>query len=120
MAIDLGADIRISEKATEASVRFTDEGWFATRKEAAMFAAAYVIKYKFEEFDPSTYVIPDQAGTNWSYYGFDEGGYWEELIRNLYDTETPKLFMRNIMNYGLELIGEDIEKTGILQIQKYI
>ena len=118
---ELGADLRLSQRASDyVAQMFVDEGWFTTRKEAALFAAAYVLKYLFHEFDPASYIVPDQQGTNYAYGNLDEGGYWENLIRNLYQTETPRLFLRNLIIYGLEEIGDDIDRLGVLQVEKYI
>jgi len=117
---ELGTDIRLSERASIVAQRFLDEGWFSTRKDAAMFAAAYVLKYHFRDFDPGAYTVKDQFGSNYGYYALDEGGYWETLMKHLFQTDTPKLYFRNLMIFGLEMIGDDIDRLGILQIVNYI
>ncbi|TQI67887.1 hypothetical protein [Clostridium sp. KNHs216] len=118
---ELGTDLKLSQRASDyVAQMFVDEGWFTIRQDAAIFAAAYVLKYHFKDFDPGSYVVPDQLGTNYAYGNLDKGGYWENLIRNLYQTETPRLFFRNLMIYGLEEIGNDIERLGVLQIENYI
>ena len=50
----------------------------------------------------------------------DNDGTWEKLITVLYETNSPRLCLRNLMIYGLELMGEDREKNGVIRLDEYI
>lgn len=114
------ADISISSKAKAVADRLVDEGYFSTRASAAIFAAAYILRNQFDSFDPSTYIVSDGDGLNNAYGSFDRDGKWEQLLSNLYQTDTPRTYLRNLMVYGLEYIGDMINKTGRIQISDFI
>lgn len=114
------ADISISLRAKQVADRFVEEGYFSTRAEAAIFAAAYILKTQFNSFDPSTYVVSDGAGLNNAYGTYDRDGKWEKLLSSLYKTDTPRTYLRNLMVYGLETLGDEIESTGRIQIADFI
>ena len=113
-------DIVFSAKATEVATRFVDAGYFKARSDAALFAAAYVIRTQFKTFDPSSF-SSDSNGSNYGYGTFDPDGRWSRLLTAMYGTDRPRLYLKNLMIYGLETIGENIEKTGgTIQITDYI
>lgn len=114
------ADISLSTKSVQVAKRFVEEGYFSNNAEVAIFAAAYVLKTQFGSFDPASYVVSDGNGLNNAYASFDRDGKWETLLANLYQTETPRTFLRNLMVYGLEYIGDEVEKTGRIQIADFI
>lgn len=113
-------DIVFSAKATEVATRFVNAGYFRARSDAALFAAAYVIRTQFKTFDPSTF-ISDSNGSNYGYGTFDPDGRWSRLLTAMYGTDSPRLYLKNLMIYGLESIGDNIERTGgTIQITDYI
>ncbi len=114
------ADISISTKAKAVADRLVEEGYFSTRAAAAVFAAAYVLRTQFDSFDPSAYTVSDGDGLNNAYGSFDRDGKWEQLLASLYQTDTPRTYLRNLMVYGLEYIGDEINRTGRIQIADYI
>ncbi len=114
------ADISISIKAKAVADRLVEEGFFSTRAAAAIFAAAYVLRTQFDSFDPATYTVSNGDGLNNAYGSFDRDGKWEQLLVNLYQTDTPRTYLRNLMVYGLEYIGDEINRTGRIQIADFI
>ena len=113
-------DIVFSAKATDVATKFVETGYFKARSEVALFAAAYIIRTQFKTFDPSTFVS-DSNGSNYGYGTFDPDGKWSRLLTAMYGTDKPRLFLKNLMIYGLETIGDNIEKAGgIIQITDYI
>lgn len=115
-------DVLLSAKATEVAQRFVDAGYFKTRSEAAVFAAAYILRTEFHRFDPASFTRdPRSRGSNYSYGTFDPEGRWSNLISALYDTDKPRLYFRNLMIYGLETMGEKIDQAGgVIQIAEFI
>ncbi len=109
----------ITEKAFEVASLFVEEGWFETVKDTGVFAIAYVIRKHFDEVDPSA-LHYSGSSHNFSYSTYDPNGYWEELIRNLYLTDTPRAYFRNLIIWGLEYMGKEIEKNGTIQISDFV
>lgn len=87
--------------------------------DAGVFAAAYVVK-KYPEFDPLTYIPHDGLGSKYNYSSFDPDGTWLRFLQARYHTETPRVCMRSLINYGLECISDIIEEHGIIRISDYI
>ena len=113
-------DIVFSAKANEVASRFVDAGFFKARSDVALFAAAFILRTEFNTFDPASF-ISDSDGSNYSYGTFDPDGRWSRLLVALYKTDRPRLFLKNLMIYGLETIGAIIERNGgTIQITDYI
>ena len=113
------ADIRLSRKASDMAEYLKDIGWFSYAKDAAIFAAAYVVK-NYKDFKPEEYMPKDKDGSNYAYGSLDNDGTWDKLITVLYETNSPRLCLRNLMIYGLELMGEDREKNVVIRLDEYI
>ena len=113
-------DIVFSARASEVAQRFVDAGYFKARSDAALFAAAYILRTQFRTFDPSTFTS-DSRGSNYGYGTFDPEGKWSRLLSAMYETDTPRLYLKNLMIYGLETIGEAIDQSGgVIQIADYL
>lgn len=54
------------------------------------------------------------------YSSFDADGSWENVIRCLYNTETPRAYFRNLIIWGLEDMGKQIQENGALQIADFL
>lgn len=107
-------NIRLSKKANEVADKLVSTGKFEDVKTVAKFALAYAIKNHFDEFDPKTYVITDSDGSNYNVGSFDNDGRLSALIRAIYpDVDTPYIYARELMIFGLLKIGELIDKEGI-------
>jgi len=109
----------ITDKAFEVAARFVEEKWFDSANEAGIFAASYVIRHHFQSFDPSSVRYPG-GSHNYGYSSFDPDGSWETIVKNLYNTDTPRAYFRNLIIWGLEDIGKHIEETGVFQITDFI
>lgn len=113
-------DIAFSAKASEVASKFVEAGYFKYYSDVALFAAAYIIRTQFKEFDPSSFVS-DSNGSNFGYGTFDPDGKWSRLLTALYQTDRPRLYLKNLMVYGLETIGKTIDDNGgTIQITNYI
>lgn len=77
-------DIALSAEASGVADSILEKGLFKNKSDVMTFAAAYMIKYYFDEFDPSTYYQSDNNGSNYSYSTFDSDGKWSTLIKALY------------------------------------
>lgn len=113
-------DIVFSARANEVATKFVEAGYFKARSDAALFAAAYVLRTQFKTFDPSAF-SSDSNGSNYGYGTFDPNNKWSKLLTAMYKTDTPRLYLKNLMIYGLETIGDNIDRTGgTIQITDYI
>ena len=108
----------ITDAAYDTAQRLCDDGWFTDKSDAGVFAAAFVIRKHFDDVDPGTLRY---SGThNNQYASVDKDGTWESLIRKLYNTDTPRLYFRNLIIWGLEFIGKHIQEEGLFQITDFI
>ncbi len=113
-------DIVFSARANEVAERFVNAGFFKARSDAALFAAAYILRTQFRSFDPASFTS-DSLGSNYGYGTFDPEGKWSRLLTALYETDRPRLYLKNLMIYGLETIGDAIDRSGgVIQIADYL
>ena len=105
----------LTDRATKVAQLFKNEGWFDDASEAGVFAAAYVVR-KHPDFDPLTFVPSDGDGSKYNYSTFDSDGTWLRFLQARYQTTTPRICMRNLIIYGLETIGDIIDKRGVIQV----
>ena len=104
-------DIALSAEASGIADSILEKGFFKNKSDVMTFAAAYMIKHYFDEFDPSTYNQSDNDGSNYSYSTFDSDGKWSTLIKALYpNTDTPNLLLRALMNQGLISLSQRMEE----------
>ncbi len=110
-------NIRLSKDANDIAERLVATGKFENVVTAAKFALAYALKNYFDECDPSTYSIPDSSGSNYNVGSFDNDGKLAALLRAIYpNSDTPYIYARALMVYGLMKIGERIEREGMPSI----
>lgn len=109
----------ITDTAFNVASRFVEEQWFETVKDTGIFAVAYAIRHHFNDVNPGSLRYPG-SGHNFSYSTYDPDGTWEELIKILYHTDTPRLYFRNLLIWGLEDIGKIIQENGVIQITDFI
>ena len=125
-------NIRLSKDANDIAERLVATGKFENVVTAAKFALAYALKNHFDECDPSTYSIPDSSGSNYNVGSFDNDhlhiqdisqnaynhdGKLAALLRAIYpNSDTPYIYARALMVYGLMKIGERIEREGMPSI----
>lgn len=107
-------NIRLSKEATEIAERLVATGKFENVVTVAKFALAYALKNHFNEFNPASFSIPDSAGSNYNVGSVDNDGTLATLLRAIYpDTETPYMYARSLMVFGLMKIGERLEAEGM-------
>ena len=104
-------NITISEKASSiADAIMLGTKLFKDKADVLTFAAGYMIKNYYAEFDPSTYTMPDSFGSNFGSSTYDPDRKWAVLIQALYgNTLTPYLYLRALMDKGLCLIQQRID-----------
>ena len=107
-------NIRLSKDANDIAERLVSTGKFENVVTAAKFALSYALKNHFADFDPATYSVPDSAGSNYNVGSVDNDGKLAALLRAIYpETETPSIYARALMVFGLMKIGERIELEGM-------
>lgn len=107
-------NIRLSKEANNIAESLVETGKFENVITAAKFALAYALKNHFEEFDPGSYVVSDSDGNNYNIGTVDKDGRLSQLLRAIYPgIETPYIYARALMVYGLLKIGELIETGGM-------
>jgi len=110
-------NVRLSAYASQVAEKFKDRGLFDYEYDAAKFAMGYALKNYYSSFDPSTYQVEDNNGSNHSVGSYDGDGQVATLIKALYpDTTTPYRYMRALMVYGLTELGKIDEKETITTI----
>ena len=106
--------IRLSKDANDIAERLVSTGKFENVVTAAKFALSYALKNHFADFDPATYSVPDSAGSNYNDGSVDNDGKLAALLRAIYpETETPYIYARALMVFGLMKIGERIALEGM-------
>lgn len=120
MSTDL-VNIRLSKGANEVADQLVATGYFDYATTAAKFALAYALKNHFDEINPETYPIPDSEGNNYNVGSIDSDGQIAALLRALYPSmNTPYLYARALMVFGLTKIGERIERDGLQSISAFL
>jgi len=110
-------NIHLSKDASAVVARLEAIGCFDQKITAAKFALAYAIKNHFDEFDPEGYTLPDSEGSNFNFGTLDPDGQLSTLLRALYPgTDTPYLYARALMVFGLMKLGERIDREGLQTI----
>jgi len=110
-------NVRLSAYASQVAEKLKERGLFDYEYDAAKFAMGYVVKNYYGSFDPATYQVEDNNGSNHSVGSYDGDGQVAALIRALYpDTTTPYRYMRALMVYGLTELGKLDEKEPITAI----
>lgn len=108
------ANIRLSKESNDIAKALAATGKFEDAITAAKFALAYALRNHFEEFDPSKYVVADSSGSNYNIGTVDKDGKLSQLLRAIYpETNTPYIYARALMVFGLLKIGEVIETDGM-------
>lgn len=104
-------NFRLSKAANEVADKLVATGKFDHATSAAKFAFAYAINNYYEEFDPESYSISDSDGSNYNIGSFDD---LSPYIKVLYpETNTPYIYIRALIIYGLLEIGKIIDEEGI-------
>ena len=103
-------NIRLSKEANAVAEDLVATGKFENVITAAKFALAYALKNHYDEFDPGKYAVADSGGIG----TVDKDGQLSQLLRAIYpETDTPYIYARALMVFGLLKIGERIEAEGM-------
>ncbi|CAA7600792.1 Hypothetical protein DEACI_1445 [Acididesulfobacillus acetoxydans] len=114
--IDL-VNVHLSKDASAVVERMEATVCFDQKITAAKFALAYAIKNHFDEIDPERYALPDGEGSNFNFGTLDPDGQLSMLLRALYPgTNTPYLYARALMVFGLMKLDARIEREGLQTI----
>lgn len=106
-------NVHLTKNASAVVERLEDTGCFDQKITVAKFAMAYAIKNHFEEIEPARYTLPDSEGSNFNIGTLDPDGQVSTLLRALYpETDTPYLYARALMIYGLLKLGERLDREG--------
>ena len=107
-------DIALSAEASGVADSILEKGLFKNKSDVMTFAAAYMIKYYFDEFDPINYVVTDSGGNNYNIGTVDNDGMLSVLLKTIYpNSSTPYTYARSLMVFGLMKIGERMKQEGI-------
>lgn len=107
-------NFRLSKAANDVADRLVATGKFDHGTSAAKFAFAYAVKNFYGKFDPESYAASDSNGSNYSVGSFDD---LAPYIRVLYpDTDTPYIYVRALIIFGLIEIGKIIDAGGMPKI----
>ena len=110
-------NIRLSKEANDIAEELVNTGKFENVMSAAKFALAYALKNHFDDFDPGSNQVADSGGNNYNVGSVDKDNHISQLLRALYPgVETPYVYARALMVYGLLKIGEVIEREGMPSI----
>lgn len=116
---DIGNEFSLSKKASEVADKFLERKYFDSASDVAVFAASYVVKNYYSVFNPANYEPSDSKGYKYSYGTFDKDGIWKRVIESLYQTDEYRRYMRNLMVYGLEKMGDIIEEKQTIDIEDF-
>jgi hypothetical protein len=107
-------NFRLSKTANSVADKLVESGKFDHGTSAAKFAFAYAINNFYKEFDPVAYTIEDSSGSNYSVGSFDD---LAPYVMALYpNTDTPYIYVRALINFGLIEIGKVIDTNGMPKI----
>ena len=106
---------RLSARANDVAEKLVATKKFDSVLSVAKFALAYTIKNHFDSFDPKSYSVSDSAGNTYNVGSFDA-----QIVQAIYalypKVDTPMMYVRSLVNYGLERIGDIIDHEGIPKI----
>ena len=119
MAEDI-VNIRLSLKASDIAARIEESKYFEDKISIAKFAMAYAIKNHFDEIDPIEIDSSrDASGLNYNVGSIDGDKFISKLIEALYpETKTPYKITRALMIFGLEKLGELLDKGTLYPLSK--
>lgn len=107
-------NFRLSKEANDVVDLLVNTQKFDHGTSAAKFAFAFAVKNYYGQFDPASYAVTDGFGSNYSVGSFDD---LAPYVRVLYpETETPYIYVRALICFGLVKIGEIINEKGMPSI----
>lgn len=121
MAEDL-KNVRLSQKATDIADTIMESGFFDDKISIAKFALAYAVKYHRDDIDPEALdSVYEANGSNYNIGSIDEDKFLSGLIQAIYPgTTTPYRYIRVLMIYGLERLGELLDQGRLYPINQWL
>lgn len=116
--------IVLSGQAQKVANQMKDSGTFPDALSAAKFGMSYAIKYYWEEVDTPEKLsklnsIYDSSGTTYNIGSLDPDNYIDKLMSALYPgTNSPYAFMRALMCFGLNKLGDLLDEGRLFPINK--
>lgn len=107
-------NFRLSQEANDVADKLVATGKFDHGTSAAKFAFAYAVRNFYELFEPASYTAPDTNGSNYSVGSFDDLAPYVQVLYP--DTDTPYIYVRALINFGLIEIGKVINEKGMPKI----
>lgn len=122
MAEDL-KNIRLSIHASDIAEIIQETGAFEDRISVAKFALGYALKYFADELTQENIEkldeIYDASGSNYNIGSIDEDNFLSNLMSVLYpDSNTPYRYVRVIMCFGLNKLGDLYESGRLFPISE--
>ena len=113
-------NIRLSLSASDIAARIEESKLFESKLHVARFAMAYAIKNYFDEIDPLKIDSDsDASGLNYNVGSVDGDNFISRLIEALYPNEnTPYKIVRGLMIFGLEKLGELLDKGQLYPLNR--
>ena len=114
----------LSKHASNIANEMKDSGIFPDALVAAKFGMAYAIKYFWDEIGTSTELsrldsIYDTNGNHYNIGSVDSDRYISQIMGALYpDSDTPYKFVRALMCFGLNKLGDLLEDGKLFPINK--
>ena len=110
-------NFRLSTKANEVAEELKETGRFEDVLDVVKFGLSYTLKNHFDEISPGEYQMPDQNGSNYSVGSLDNDGQFRTLLLSLYPgTDTPYIYARALITFGLLKIGDRLHNEGFKSI----
>lgn len=107
-------NFHLTDEANKVANKLVETGKFDYVVSAAKFAFAYAIKNYYETFNPAEFVQSGNNGSNYNVGSFDD---LAPYVKALYpDTDTPYIYVRALINFGLIEIGKIIDRDGMPSI----
>lgn len=121
MAEDL-KNVHLSANASKIAERIFESGLFEDKIGVCKFALAYAVKNYFDSIDPESLDAQyDSAGSNYNIGSIDDDKFLSQLILSLYpDNTTPYRYVRVLMVYGLQKLGELLDAGLLYPISQWL
>ena len=122
MEEDYKTTLRMSSNATVIADKIVSSGKFEDRLSVFQFAFAYAIKTQGKNLNPelldSKY---DAGGSTYNIGSLDSDGFLEKIILLVYpNCKTPYRYIRGIMIYGTECLGELLDNGKLFPISQHM
>ncbi len=115
-------NLRLSWKASQIADKILESNLFEDKATLCKFAFAYAIKYHKNDIDADFInEHTDSNGTNYSIGTLDGDKYLSQFIQALNpEIKTPYRYIRAVMVFGLEKLGERLDAGTLYPISSLL